>query len=53
MLFLLSGKTMGDRVVSVSPSLILPLLEHLKSKGQFDFLMNVSAVDYPKKRKKI
>ncbi len=40
----------GDRVLSVPPPAVLPLLQYLKSG--FDFLMNVSAVDYPEKEQR-
>ena len=36
----------------VSPHVVFSLLKHLKNKLQFDFLMNVSGVDYPKREKR-
>ena len=42
----------GDYIAITSPSNVLPLLEYLKKSNQFDFLMNVSGVDYPKREKR-
>ncbi len=42
----------GDYILVTSPSNVLPLLEYLKNSNQFDFLMNVSGVDYPKREKR-
>ena len=42
----------GDYIALVSPSAVLPVLKHLKDSAQFDFLMNVSGVDYPKREKR-
>ena len=42
----------GDYILMTSPPNVLPLLEYLKNSSQFDFLMNVSSVDYPKREKR-
>ena len=42
----------GDAIVVAPPLVILPLLEHLKNEKHFDFLMNISGVDYPKREKR-
>ncbi len=42
----------GDYIVIASPSCVVPLLTHLKQTGQFDFLMQVAGVDYPKREKR-
>ena len=42
----------GDYIVLVSPPVIVPFLKHLKTTGQFDFLMNVSGADYPNREKR-
>ena len=42
----------GDYIVLVPSSAVLSMLEYLKSSAQFDFLMNVSGVDYPKREKR-
>ncbi len=42
----------GDYIVIVSPSHVVPLLRYLKESGQFDFLMQVAGVDYPKREKR-
>ena len=46
-------QSFGDYVVDgVSPQVLLSLLEFLKNNFQFDFLMNVSGVDYPGREKR-
>ncbi len=42
----------GNSVVRVEPNEVVPLLRHLKDSGQFDFLMNISGVDYPDRKKR-
>ncbi|NCN95118.1 MAG: NADH-quinone oxidoreductase subunit C, partial [Bdellovibrionales bacterium] len=42
----------GNSVVQVEPSEVVPLLKHLKDTGRFDFLMNISGVDYPDRKKR-
>jgi NADH-quinone oxidoreductase subunit C/D len=42
----------GDSVVKVEPSQVEPVLRHLKNSGRFDFLMNISGVDYPDRKKR-
>lgn len=42
----------GNSVVQVQPSEVVPLLKHLKDTGRFDFLMNISGVDYPDRKKR-
>ena len=37
----------GNNVVDISSDQLIPVLEHLKSSGQYDVLMNQSAVDFP------
>lgn len=39
----------GNNVVDIPNDQLLPVLGHLKSTGQFDVLMNQSAVDFPDK----
>ena len=42
-------QNLGDNIVTVSPSAVLSLLKSLKEEKKFDFLMNISGVDYPKR----
>lgn len=42
----------GNSVVKVEPNEVVPLLTHLKSTNRFDFLMNISGVDYPDRKKR-
>ncbi len=42
----------GDRILLCTPSEVPALLTHLKEIGRFDFLMNISGVDWPKKEKR-
>jgi len=46
------SQEIGDFIVSVSSKSLISLLEHLKNNMQFDFLMNISGVDYPKRKKR-
>lgn len=39
----------GDYIVIVQPQDVYPLLSYFKNTNKFDFLMNISCVDYPKK----
>jgi NADH-quinone oxidoreductase subunit C/D len=41
-----------NNVMEVSKDNVVPVLRHLKSTGQFDFLMCISGVDYPEKEKR-
>ncbi|MBX7230752.1 MAG: NADH dehydrogenase (quinone) subunit D [Bdellovibrionales bacterium] len=42
----------GSHMVEVAPDSVVPLLRHFKGTGQFDFLMNISGVDYPERSKR-
>ncbi|MDE0119979.1 MAG: NADH dehydrogenase (quinone) subunit D [Bdellovibrionales bacterium] len=42
-------QSFGDNIIVVSPSSVLSLLKFLKEEKYFDFLMNISGVDYPKR----
>ena len=42
----------GANVLSVPKESVLPILRHLKQSGQFDFLMHITAVDYPKRQRR-
>ena len=45
-------ETFKDDIVVVSSLGVFPLLEYLRSDKYFDFLMNISGVDYPKREKR-
>ena len=45
-------ENLGDHILTVSPPNVPSLLQHLKESGRFDFLMNISGVDWPKKDKR-
>lgn len=42
----------GNNLVSLSPGQVIPLLRHLKDSKRFDFLMQVTAADYPERAKR-
>lgn len=42
----------GDEVILVKKDQIIPVLKVLKSKGHFDFLMDICGVDYPQREKR-
>jgi NADH-quinone oxidoreductase subunit C/D len=42
----------GGTVVFVPKEFVVPVLQHLKATGKFDFLMHVTAVDYPSRAKR-
>lgn len=42
----------GNTVLTVAPSQVVPTLQHLKQTGRFDFLMCVTGVDYPDRKKR-
>lgn len=42
----------GSSVMTVNPDQVVPLLRHFKETGRFDFLMNISGVDYPDRKKR-
>jgi NADH:ubiquinone oxidoreductase subunit C len=42
----------GNSVITVQPNQVVPTLRHLKDSGRFDFLMNISGVDYPDRKKR-
>lgn len=39
----------GNHTLKVSKNDLIPVMSHLKNKKYFDFLMNLSAVDYPER----
>ena len=45
-------ESLGDHILTTSPSTVPALLQHLKESGRFDFLMNISGVDWPQKDKR-
>lgn len=42
----------NNDVVEVSKDDVIPVLQHLKSSGRFDFFMQMTAVDYPNRAKR-
>lgn len=42
----------GDDVLEISKEDVVPVLRHFKTSGRFDFLMDVTAVDYPQRAKR-
>ncbi len=42
----------GDNVLAIPKDAILPVLRHLKDTGRFDFLMHITATDYPERAKR-
>lgn len=42
----------GNNVIEAPKELIVPLLKHLKDTGRFDFMMNLTAADYPDREKR-
>ncbi|MCY4513042.1 MAG: NADH dehydrogenase (quinone) subunit D [Bdellovibrionales bacterium] len=42
----------GAAVLTVTPNEIVPLLIHFKNTGRYDFLMNLSGVDYPERNQR-
>jgi NADH-quinone oxidoreductase subunit C/D len=42
----------GNNVLSLPKGQILPVLEHLKSSGRFDFLMQVAGADFPERSRR-
>jgi len=40
---------LGQNFVVTRPDAVVPLLEFLKLEGEFDYLVDVTAVDYPKR----
>ena len=42
----------GDNVVDIPKEYIVLLMKHVKASGRFDFLMCVTAVDYPNREKR-
>jgi NADH-quinone oxidoreductase subunit C/D len=42
----------GNNVLEVSKDIVIPLLQHFKSTGRFDFMMSVTAVDYLEREKR-
>ena len=42
----------NNDVVEVSKDDVIPVLQHLKSSGRFDFFMQMTAVDYPNREKR-
>lgn len=42
----------SNDVVEVSKDDVIPVLQHLKSSGRFDFFMQMTAVDYPNREKR-
>ena len=45
-------KKFGDQIVYTSPKVVPIFLKYFKKINQFDFLMNISAVDFPKQEKR-
>ena len=45
-------KNLGDQILTTSPADVPAILQHLKDMGRFDFLMNISGVDWPHKDKR-
>lgn len=45
-------KANNNDVVEVSKDDVIPVLQHLKSTGRFDFFMQMTAVDYPNREKR-
>ncbi len=43
---------LGDNVLSVPKESILPVLRHLKDTRKFDFLMHITAADYPERSRR-
>ncbi|MGE3973500.1 MAG: NADH dehydrogenase (quinone) subunit D [Bdellovibrionales bacterium] len=42
----------GNDILELKKEQVIPVLRHLKQTGQFDFLMDVTAVDYPIREKR-
>ncbi|MGE0762491.1 MAG: NADH dehydrogenase (quinone) subunit D [Bdellovibrionales bacterium] len=42
----------GGNIVIMAPEYIVPVLKHFKDTGRFDFLMHVTAADYPERAKR-
>lgn len=42
----------GDDVIELPKTDVVPVLKHLKDSGRFDFLMDVCGVDYPNRDKR-
>lgn len=42
----------GGNIIGVAPSQVVPVLQHLKDSGRFDFLMQVAGSDYPDRDKR-
>ncbi len=42
----------GANVLSVPKESVLPVLRHLKQNGHFDFLMHITAADYPGRQRR-
>lgn len=40
---------LGQKFLVAKPASVIPILEHLKLEADFDYLVDVTAVDYPKK----
>jgi NADH-quinone oxidoreductase subunit C len=40
---------LGQNFLVASPEAVVPILEHLKLEADFDYLVDITAVDYPKK----
>ena len=45
-------KNLGDQMLTTSPADVPAILQHLKDMGRFDFLMNISGVDWPNQDKR-
>ena len=45
-------KMNDNNVMEVSKEDVIPVLQHLKSTGRFDFFMQMTAVDYPNREKR-
>lgn len=41
--------TLGQHVIRAQPNTVIPLLAHLKDSAGFDFLVDLTAVDYPER----
>lgn len=48
----LFSQSFGGNIIQIEPHQLLPLLRHFKASGRFDFLMNISGVDYPDRSKR-
>ena len=42
----------GGNIITVTPEYVVPVLKHFKENGRFDFMMHVTAADYPEREKR-